>query len=90
MDRYKRLGEDACITTAVEPITEDAVFYGDNEIICEMGGVKGVGLKITTRENSIAVIMDTKQAKAIRKALKMQLKAIKDEKQYAKHRRKTK
>lgn len=88
--KYKRLGEEAWLATAVEPLPQKAGFYADNEVYCEMIMKKGIGLQVSAGEASIAVIMDTKQAKALRRALKMQLKAIKDEKQYAKHGRKTK
>lgn len=90
MGRYKRLGEEAWLATAVEPLPQGAGLYADNKVYCKMIMEKGIGLQVSTGEASIAVIMDTKQAKAIRRALKMQLKAIKDEKQYAKHGRKTK
>lgn len=73
MDKYV-LGNGAMITTSIESYPE-ARFYADNEIMCEAG--QGVGLTIIAENNnSVTVVMNRQQAKAIRKALKMQIKAL--------------
>lgn len=91
MDRYK-LGDNAWITTSTEHIVTEgdgvingSILYADNKAIMTVKTERVVCLRVaTTTEEAIAITMDTKQAKAVRKALKMQIKAIKDEQ---KHRR---
>ena len=81
MGGYK-LGNNAWITTSTETInTEGEKFYADNSVNIEAKGTERViCLRVaTTTEQAITIIMDAKQAKAVRKALKMQIKVIENE-----------
>ena len=77
MEKY-RIGKNATIATTLEMRTELA-FY-DNQPreynACD------VCLHIMAGEKHIAVLMDTEQAKAIRKGLKKQIKAKKEKTYY--------
>lgn len=77
MDKYV-LGNGAMIKISLESYPESQL-YADNKIMCEVG--QGVGLTIIAEnDNRVTVVMNKKQAKAIRKALKMQIKALKENK----------
>lgn len=78
MQKY-RLGKDAMIASSLEIGTELA-FY-DNQP--REYNRSDICLHVMAGENHIAVLMDTEQAKAIRRGLKMQIKAkTKKEKSY--------
>lgn len=81
IDRYT-LGQNAWIITSAEKEEEKAKIYADNTILCEIKDPadRVICLQVITEETKTAVIMDTEQARTIRKALKMQIKAIKEHK----------
>ena len=88
MERNK-LGQNAWIITLAEKEEEKAKIYADNTIFCEIKDPadRVVCLQVITEESRTAVIMDTEQAKGVCRALKMQIKAIKEEQRKAKKRR---